>query len=54
MVDRDEMDNFLAQKGIDDEHRGQIVDEIYEKLDQDQNGHVDLTEFTGQYISTKN
>ena len=38
---------FLAQKGIDDEHRGQIVDEIYEKLDQDQNGHVDLSEFTG-------
>ena len=48
------MDAYLAQRGIDDEHRSQIVDEIFEKLDQDQDGHVDLTEFTQQYISTKN
>ena len=53
-VDRDEMDAYLAQRGIDDEHRSQIVDEIFEKLDQDHNGHVDLNEFTQQYISTKN
>ena len=53
-MDRDEMDAYLAQRGIDDEHRSQIVDEIFEKLDQDQDGHVDLTEFTHQYISTKN
>jgi len=40
------MDYYLAQRGIDDEHRSQIVDEIFEKLDRDQNGLVDLSEFT--------
>ena len=45
-VDREEMDTFLAQKGIDDEHRSQIVDEIFEKLDKDGNGRIDLDEFS--------
>ena len=45
-VDRNEMDVFLAQRGIDDEHRSQIVDEIFEKLDRDQNGQVDIAEFS--------
>lgn len=40
------MDYFLAQKGIDDEHRSQIVDEIFEKLDRDHNDCVDLEEFS--------
>jgi len=34
-IDRKEMDNYLAQNGIDDEHRSQIIDEIFEKLDKD-------------------
>lgn len=53
-IDRKEMDYYLAQKGIDDEHRSQIVDEIFEKLDRDQNDCVDLDEFSEQYVSTKN
>ena len=53
-VDRDEMDNFLANKGVDDEHRSQIVDELFDKLDKDANGCIDLAEFSEQYVSTKN
>ena len=53
-VDRNEMDAFLAKQGIDDEHRQQIVDELFDKLDQDQNGRIELNEFSAQYVSTKN
>lgn len=53
-VDRDEMDNFLARQGIDDEHRSQIVEELFEKLDNDANGRIDLDEFSQQYVMTKN
>ena len=45
-VDRDEMDHFLANSGIDDEHRSQIVEELFEKLDNDANGRIDLDEFS--------
>jgi len=45
---------FLADRGIEDEHRAQIVDEIFDKLDLDQNGFVDLNEFSSEYVSTKN
>ena len=48
------MDNYLAGKGIDDEHRSQIVDELFDKLDKDANGRIDLAEFSQQYVSTKN
>ena len=53
-IDRNEMDYYLANRGIDDEHRSQIVDEIFEKLDRDDDGMVDLVEFSEQYVSTKN
>jgi Ca2+-binding EF-hand superfamily protein len=32
-VDKNEMMMFLAQKGIDEDHRGQIVDELFSKCD---------------------
>ena len=32
-VDRDEMDKYLSNQGIDEEHRSQIVDELFEKCD---------------------
>lgn len=48
------MDAFLAQQGIDDDHRSQIVDELFEKLDKDNNGRIDVAEFSSQYVSTKN
>lgn len=54
MVDRDEMDNYLMNQGINDEHRSQIVDELFEKLDKDANGRIEIAEFSSQYVSTKN
>lgn len=32
-VDKFEMSTFLAKKGIDEEHRLQIVDELFSKCD---------------------
>jgi Ca2+-binding EF-hand superfamily protein len=32
-VDKNEMMMFLEQKGIDEDHRGQIVDELFSKCD---------------------
>lgn len=53
-VDRDEMDRYLAQQGLDEEHRYQIVDELFEKCDKDGNQRIELAEFSGLYVSTKN
>ena len=53
-VDRDEMDAYLAQQGIDEEHRIQIVDELFDKCDKDGNNRIDLDEFTTLYVQTKN
>ena len=53
-VDRDEMNNYLAQQGIDEDHRIQIIDELFEKADLDGNNRIDLDEFSALYIDTKN
>lgn len=53
MLSRDEMLNFLAKRNVDEEHRIQIVDELFDKCDKDGNGFVDIDEFTGEYLSTK-
>lgn len=45
---------FLANKGIDEDHRGEIVDELFNKCDQDRSGRIELNEFVGHYIDTKN
>ena len=45
---------FLAQKGIDEDHRGQIVDELFSKCDQNNDGDVQIEEFVNYYIITKN
>jgi Ca2+-binding EF-hand superfamily protein len=52
-VSKDEMLNFLAKKNIDEDHRVQIVDELFSKCDHDGNGYVDIEEFGQEYISTK-
>lgn len=39
-VDKNEMMTFLAQKGIDEDHRGQIVDELFSKCDLNNDGDV--------------
>lgn len=46
------MSEFLARKGVDEEHRGQIVEELFSKCDIDGNGCIDIQEFTGQYADT--
>lgn len=53
-VDKNEMLVFLAQKGIDEDHRGQIVDELFSKCDQNNDGDVQIEEFVNYYIITKN
>ena len=45
---------YLQRKGIDEEHRAQIVDELFSKCDQDMNGKIDINEFTANYVDTKN
>ena len=47
-----EMAAFLARNGVDEEHRGQIVEELFSKCDTDQNGYIEIAEFTGQYVDT--
>jgi hypothetical protein len=53
-VDKPEMMSFLAQKGISEDHRKEIVDELFSKCDQDHNGEIDIDEFVAHYVDTKN
>ena len=53
MIDKEEMLDFLAKNGVDEEHRTQIVEELFNKCDRDGNGYVDLNEFVDEYIYTK-
>ena len=53
-VSREEMLIFLAKKQIDEDHRGQIVDELFSKCDVDSDGEVYIGEFTAEYLETKN
>jgi predicted nuclease with TOPRIM domain len=53
-IDKDEMLDFLAKNGVDEDHRVQIVDELFNKCDADGNGYVDIGEFVNEYIDTKN
>lgn len=53
-VDKEEMDSFLKSRGIDEEHRIQIVDELFSKCDIDNNGKIELDEFIKHYLDTKN
>ena len=53
-VTREEMDIFLQQRGVDEEHRSQIVEELFDKCDRDGDNRIDLNEFTEVYLTTKN
>jgi Ca2+-binding EF-hand superfamily protein len=44
-VDKQEMNIFLANKGIDEDHRQEIVDELFNKCDQDLSGKIEIDEF---------
>lgn len=44
---------FLAEKHVDEEHRSQIVDELFSVCDQNGNGFVDLNEFSLEYLKTR-
>ena len=52
-IDKQEMNNFLAQKGIDEDHRLQIIDVVFSACDLDGNGLIELNEFIGHFINTK-
>lgn len=54
MVDKQEMMSFLAQKGVSEDHRKEIVDELFSKCDQDKNGDIEIDEFVAHYVDTKN
>lgn len=53
-VDKNEMNLFLANKGIDEDHRQEIVDELFNKCDQDLSGKIEIDEFVREYVDTKN
>ena len=53
-IDKNEMDVFLREKGLDDQHRGQIIDLVFSACDADRNGTIEMNEFVEHYISTKN
>lgn len=52
-IDKHEMLSWLAKNGVDEEHRAQIVEELFSKCDMDKNGTVEINEFTEEYIDTK-
>lgn len=53
-VDREEMNAYLAKQGVDEDHRIQIIDELFDKADLDGNNRIDLDEFSELYVDTKN
>ena len=53
-VDRNEMNIFLRDRGLDEEHRLQIIDVIFQNTDQDENNTISLDEFVSHYVNTKN
>jgi Ca2+-binding EF-hand superfamily protein len=44
-INRNELDLFLKERGVDSNHRQTIVDELFVKCDQDRNGKIELNEF---------
>jgi Ca2+-binding EF-hand superfamily protein len=52
-VDKLELDRFLMSKGIEEGHRQTIVEELFVKCDEDNNGRIDLDEFVKHYLDTK-
>ena len=48
------MEFFLKQKGIDEDHRIQIIDVIFQNADADGNNEISLDEFVQHYVDTKN
>ncbi len=48
------MNLFLAEKGVDEDHRVEIVDELFNKCDADRSGRIELNEFITHYVETKN
>lgn len=53
-IDKDEMNAFLLAKGIDEEHRYQIIDVVFNNCDIDGDQTIELKEFVSHYLNTKN
>ena len=48
------MNDFLDRRGVEEEHRQQITEELFSKCDIDGDGKIDLHEFVQHYVMTKN
>lgn len=48
------MNFFLKSRGVDEDHRSQIVEELFSKCDEDHSGKIELNEFVDHYLDTKN
>ena len=48
------MNFFLKSRGVDEDHRLQIVEELFSKCDEDHSGKIELNEFVDHYLDTKN
>ena len=53
-ITKEEMNDFLDKRGVEEEHRQQITEELFSKCDIDGNGKIDLHEFVQYYVMTKN
>jgi Ca2+-binding EF-hand superfamily protein len=53
-VSKYELDHFLTAKGVNESHRGNIVEDLFEKCDTDRNGKISLEEFLDHFWQTKN
>ena len=53
-ITKDEMNDFLDRRGVEEEHRQQITEELFSKCDIDGNGKIELHEFVQHYLTTKN
>ena len=53
-LSREELRNFFYKKGITDEEQlFALVDDIYEMLDEDEDGTISLDEFVNKFMETR-
>ena len=53
-ISRDELRNFFIDRGITDEEQlYSVVDDIFELLDEDDDGTISLDEFVDKFMETR-
>ena len=53
-LDYDEIHTLLTSKGVDEEYCSELLDEIFDTLDIDAQGRVDLDKISENYVKIKN